>query len=390
MKGVCIADLHIDAIPIENLNKELKIFTDTLVKMDKLDLIVFCGDLFDKKIFLNNSWVDFIVRFIQTIMTIAKNKNAKVRMVYGTESHESDQYGIFDIYKMDKDLDFDVIYKVTEETIGDMNILYLPEEYMEDKSKYYEEYFKNKKKYDYVFGHGVIQEVMTMVKRKSTKNKRITTPIFTTKELSNICKGDVFFGHYHVHSNFENVHYIGSFSRWQHGEEEDKGFYIFEKTDKKYKNKFVVNHEARVYKTYVFGYDHKLFHTKNDDDLQNELVTVKNLIELHDYDSTRIIFNIPEDYENPEFLMNLIKGVVSKYKKVSCEFVNGYIAKKRNMDEDVMEEFITKYNYIIANKDVHIEDKVSMYIQDKYERYIDPKDVKIYLECKLEDILKDE
>ena len=58
MKGVCIADLHIDAIPIENLNKELKIFTDTLVKMDKLDLIVFCGDLFDKKIFLNNSWVD--------------------------------------------------------------------------------------------------------------------------------------------------------------------------------------------------------------------------------------------------------------------------------------------------------------------------------------------
>ena len=45
--------------------------------------------------------------------------------------------------------------------------------------------------YDYVFGHGVIQEVMTMVKRKSTKNKRITTPIFTTKELSSICKGDV-------------------------------------------------------------------------------------------------------------------------------------------------------------------------------------------------------
>ena len=60
-------------------------------------------------------------------------------MVYGTESHESDQYGILDIYKMAKDLDFDVIYKVTEETIGDMNILYLPEEYMEDKSKYYEE-----------------------------------------------------------------------------------------------------------------------------------------------------------------------------------------------------------------------------------------------------------
>ena len=55
-----------------------------------------------------------------------------------------------------------------------------------------------------------------------------------------------------------------------------------------------------------------------------------------------------------------------------------------------MEEFITKYNYIIANKDDHIEEKVSMYIQDKYEKYISPETIKKYLELKIEDILSEE
>ena len=102
MNGVCIADLHINAIPIENLNKELPLFINTLDKMENLDIIVFCGDLFDEKIYLNNDWVDLIMRFINTVVKIAKKKKSVIRMVYGTESHESDQYGIFDIYKMEK------------------------------------------------------------------------------------------------------------------------------------------------------------------------------------------------------------------------------------------------------------------------------------------------
>ena len=145
MNGVCIADLHINAIPIENLNKELPLFINTLDKMENLDIIVFCGDLFDEKIYLNNDWVDLIMRFINTVVKIAKKKKSVIRMVYGTESHESDQYGIFDIYKMDPEIDFDVIYSVTEETIKGCNILYLPEEYMTDKREYYKEYFSKEK-----------------------------------------------------------------------------------------------------------------------------------------------------------------------------------------------------------------------------------------------------
>ena len=136
-----------------------------------------------------------------------------------------------------------------------------------------------------------------MVKRQTTKKKRLSTPIFTSKELSNICKGDVFFGHYHIHSGSDNVHYIGSYSRWQQGEEEDKGFYTFSKDKNKYKKKFIINHDARTYKTYMFGYDYKLFHTQNEDDFQKELSTIKNLMELDKYDYLRFIFNIPEDYE---------------------------------------------------------------------------------------------
>ena len=390
MNGVCIADLHINAIPIENLNKELPLFINTLDKMENLDIIVFCGDLFDEKIYLNNDWVDLIMRFINTVVKIAKKKKSVIRMVYGTESHESDQYGIFDIYKMDPEIDFDVIYSVTEETIKGCNILYLPEEYMTDKREYYKEYFGKEKYYDYVFGHGVIQEVMTMVKRQTTKKKRLSTPIFTSKELSNICKGDVFFGHYHIHSGSDNVHYIGSYSRWQQGEEEDKGFYTFSKDKNKYKKKFIINHDARTYKTYMFGYDYKLFHTQNEDDFQKELSTIKNLMELDKYDYLRFIFNIPEDYENPEFLMNVIKKMAANHKNVNCSFIHGYISKKMHADKEVLDEFINKYNYLITNTDTKVEDKISMYIQDKYEKYISPETIKKYLELKIEDILSEE
>ena len=390
MNGVCIADLHINAIPIENLNKELPLFINTLDKMENLDIIVFCGDLFDEKIYLNNDWVDLIMRFINTVVKIAKKKKSVIRMVYGTESHESDQYGIFDIYKMDPEIDFDVIYSVTEETIKGCNILYLPEEYMTDKREYYKEYFGKEKYYDYVFGHGVIQEVMTMLKRQTTKKKRLSTPIFTSKGLSNICKGDVFFGHYHIHSGSDNVHYIGSYSIWQQGEEEDKGFYTFSKDKNKYKKKFIINHDARTYKTYMFGYDYKLFHTQNEDDFQKELSTIKNLMELDKYDYLRFIFNIPEDYENPEFLMNVIKKMAANHKNVNCSFINGYISKKMHADKEVLDEFINKYNYLITNTDTKVEDKISMYIQDKYEKYISPETIKKYLELKIEDILSEE
>lgn len=392
--GAAIADLHMNAIPIENLERELAIFINRLNKMDNIDLIVFCGDLFHNKIYLNNDWIDLIMRFIHTVVNIAKDRKCKIRMVYGTESHDSNQYDIFQIYETYSSVDFRIIKSVEEETLpGDIRILYLPEEYMEDQGTFYKTYFEKKGFYDYIFGHGVIGEVMTMVHKKSGKKNRLSVPIFGIKDLSRICKGDVFFGHYHVRSGEDNVHYIGSYSRWQHGEEEDKGFYLFEKSGKKYKSDFIVNDLARTYKTYTFGYDYSLFHTKTDDELQNQLLTIKNLVELNKYDFIRLIFNIPEDYENPEFLIGLLKKTLSKYKNVNSDFVNGYVAKKRNIDKEKLDEFLNKYDYIIKNKDTSVEgisNVLSTYIQDKYDRLIEPKTLKSYLTQKLESVLSED
>ena len=56
-------------------------------------------------------------------------------------------------------MDIKVIkYASDEELLPNLHILYLPEEHILDKNEYYKEYFKEDKKYDYVFGHGVIEK----------------------------------------------------------------------------------------------------------------------------------------------------------------------------------------------------------------------------------------
>jgi len=386
-RGLLLADIHFGAVETDQIRLELrKNLFNLLDTRNFFDFIIIAGDYWDKKIFLNDRASDCGLWLMNKLVQYTKC----IRVIYGTESHEADQYHIFSIFENRKGLDFKVIRNVCEEELlPGMNVLYLPEEYIKDKDSYYEEYFSKKNAYDYIFGHGVIAEAMTMIKRESKKEKsdgRLKPATFTTADFKKCCKGEVYFGHYHVHSVIQGwVHYIGSFTRWIHGEEEPKGYYEITcdlESNEKYSSEFHENYDAPKFKTYSFGYEHEMF--SSDEMFETYSKSLRNLVATSDCVKIKFIFNIPENYPNPEFFINGMRENFRNEPKVTCEFVNGYVAKKKSTDEKVLNEIVDKYDYLL-NRNLSVGDVLSTYIKDKNGREIEGEKISTYLNT---DVLK--
>lgn len=392
--GILIADLHIKAQDYMQTYNEYK-FLEEYLENKTYDFCIILGDFFDRKIYSYEDYIQLSYKYMILLMTHCK----KIRIVYGTKSHENDQYNIFDmatkdIYKIAPssfNIDYRVIKHVEEEELfPDMQVLYVPEEYILDKNEYYHP-FMNHKKYDYVFGHGVIKEVMTNAvkhnEKKSTKIKnQKKPPIFTTAELNDICKGQTFFGHYHIHTNIDNeVFYVGSFSRFCFGEEEPKGFYEISTDGKKYDFNFIENLVAKKYITKRYGYKDKIF--QSEENLIKEINSIEKKKEVANIDYLRLIFNIPEDYENSEFAINMIHEKFKFCNDIKIEIVNGYIEKKRQANKEQVKEIFKNYD-IIFEKDSPIEDKLSYYIKEKNKKEKSPEEIKKYISFKAIDLLQ--
>lgn len=394
-KGLLIADLHIKAQDYMQTYKEYK-FLEKYLENKTYDFCIILGDFFDRKIYSYEDYIQLSYKYMILLMSHCK----KIRVVYGTRSHENDQYNIFDmatkdIYKLAPSsfsIDYKVIKHVEEEELfPDMNVLYVPEEYVLDKKEYYSSYLGTKK-YDYIFGHGVIQEVMSnAVRHSDKKTNKIKNhkkpPVFTTAELKESCKGQTFFGHYHIHTNIDNkIFYVGSFSRFCFGEEESKGFYEIQTDGKNYESNFVKNLEARTFITKRYGYKDKIF--SSEENLMKEINSIQKRKEVAGIDYLRLVFNIPEDYENSEFMINLLNEKFKFSDDIKIEVVNGYIEKKRQANKEQVKEIFKNYD-IIFEKDIPLENKISYFIKEKNEKEIIPENVKKYLSFKAIELLKD-
>lgn len=369
LNGVIISDIHFGVIDDIRLIHELNdVFINELNKMEKLDYIIFNGDYYDTKLFLNSRTSDIAFNFMVKIIDIAKIKRSKIRIIYGTESHDSNQYNIFNIYENNPDIDFRVIYTVEEEELfPNFYVLYLPEEYMKNKKDFYKDYFSNKNKYNYIFGHGIIKEAMSNIVRniETKDSSRPKVPIFNTSELDYICKGLCFFGHYHINTNInDKFFYVGSFTRWCFGEEEPKGFYITTYNDKndKYKFKFIQNYMAKIYRQFEYGYNSDIFISEKY--LIKEMNRIDELLKYGIFDYVKLIINIPEEYPNTEFIINYLKERYNFNRFVKIIINNGINNKKERLSKEHTKQVIEKYNCIF-DKSLAIENKIQYFIETK-------------------------
>ena len=390
-KGYVISDIHVGAFDLESLYKEYtELFINKIKKDDKLNFVIVCGDFFDHKFYLNDNSAKMSYRMLKDLITVCKEKEIPLRFVYGTESHECNQYDIMSVMKIYDNVKV-IKFASEEELLPDLNILYLPEEHLNNIDDYYKELLSNRNKYDYVFGHGVIREVMSDLSvhiDNKSDDKRKRTKVFTTAELDRVCKGEVYFGHYHINIETDDKFFsIGSFSRWRYGEEERKGFYEINVDTKKekYTHNHIENTIAKDYKTIRIGYNNEVF--KDENKLKESIDGFNNMIKREAYDNIRVVFNIPSNIEQLESTINYIRETLKTNKNIKVEIVNGYIDEKRKLQKEKVNETNQLYSFIF-DKNLPLEDKASRFISITYNKEIDSSDIKDYLYKPLNEILE--
>ena len=124
-KGLVISDIHVGASNLEKLHDEYKeLFIEKIYRMDKLDFLIIAGDFFDHKFYLNDKEATMAYVMLKELVLACKEKNALIRIVYGTESHECNQYDILSLLKIYDKIEV-IKYAKEEELLDGLNILYL-------------------------------------------------------------------------------------------------------------------------------------------------------------------------------------------------------------------------------------------------------------------------
>lgn len=375
--GVVISDIHFGVLkPMELYNQLKESFLDYIDNLAILDFIIITGDLFDSKISLNSDHAKVAIQFMKRIIEISKKKNTKIRIIKGTESHDNKQLDVLDIFYKNEDVDFKIINTVSDEYLFEnMRILYVPEEYIENKDDYYKDYFSQT--YDMIFGHGLVNEVVFVASKQESELTMSKAPIFKTEDLLNICKGPIFFGHIHTPQVIkERFFYVGSFSRWCFGEEEDKGFYLVSYVPEKgkFKAEFIKNKLAKTYNTVRIDETSALFKENVDKIIDNMI----SFINTFNADYLRFVVSIPEDYENPLLLSNMLNEIFSKFSNVKLVINNTNKLKQKKNVEEKINLLLEKYGFIF-DKNIPHEEKISRFLKIKYNKNIPVNKLRDYL-----------
>lgn len=338
-----------------------------ILKKEKVDLIVILGDFFDRLLKFSSDGARAANRIMHELARISKT-GTLVRILYGTESHEMNQYNAFRHYERDYDIKF--INHIEEEEIQGKSILYIPEEYITDQSTYYKKTLYSGKHYDYIFGHGIIVEGMPMTAISGSRNTtEHRAPHFKTADLANASDVTVF-GHYHVYTDLGNdVYYLGSLFRNSFGEEADKGYGIIE--DNKFT--FIPNKTADVYKTYTFDEDHPVYDSP--DTLVKELEKIKSenegLFSGTIKGKIRMIFELPPSTDTA--FKEAIHDIISIEKKIKV-----VLRESIPQTEDERDEIESKWGYIMDSS-ISIPSKISRYIKETKNIDLSPKEIEEYI-----------
>lgn len=378
MRIFTFGDLHIGSINdipyVYNVTTDI---VDSEITFKKTDLLVILGDFFDRLFKVNEEYVSLAINIMSYIIRACAKTETKIRVIYGTESHEMNQYHIFNHHINSSEVDFKIFNTVTEEeTFPGVHILYIPEEYVDDKHEFYNKYLNSPdKKYNYIFGHGIIEDGLPprIGNDTAARSNERKVPRFKSGEFASVAHITVF-GHYHSYCNMgNNVYYLGSLFRDSFGEDQesvDKGYGIIE--DNKFT--FIPNRQACIYKTYTFDVSSKVYN--GSDNIMAEIEKIKmDNAEIFSGDirgKIRVIFNTPENVD-PTFKENLKtilfndKVISSLIKETSSELIS-----------EVKEDIDDEYDFVLDNS-LGITEKIHQFINKQYDDPMTLEELKSYI-----------
>lgn len=375
MRILLMADIHIGSI--KDTAYMYRVLTDIIdkeVNFKQTDLVVILGDYFDRLFKVNEENVSLAINVMTYLIRICLKTKTKIRIIYGTESHEMSQYRLFNYHINSSDIDLKIFDTVTEEeTVPGTKILYVPEEYINDKHEHYKDTLYSGKKYDYIFGHGVIIDGMprTIVfDNASSKSNEKQVPRFKSGELAESA-GITVFGHYHCYTDIgNNVYYLGSLFRNAFGEETPKGYGVIE--DGIFT--FVENKEAYIYKTYEFDTSSDIYSSA--DSIIKEMDKIRrenpDIFDERKHGKIRVVLKTPSNVD-PAFKENLREVLFNdKYIVPSIKESND------DLIEEVKEDIDDEWSFIV-DQSLPMIDKIQRFIEKQYGTHMSIKKLTKYL-----------
>lgn len=232
-----------------------EIFTKKL--LDKIDILFFAGDLFDRLLQLDYPALPEMDAWFAKLLAACEHKGLIFRVLEGTPSHDRGQpqrlQTIYEIIGCKADFQYIDVLKIEYIEKFDLNVLYIPDEWKNDNSDTLAEVkdlmnSRGLKQVDIAIMHGQFEYQIPI------KGKNI--PVHDANEYEKLVKVIIFIGHVHTHSRSGKIVAQGSLDRLRHGEEEPKGYVWADIKNNHADVYFIENKLARIYKTIqVYGLD---------------------------------------------------------------------------------------------------------------------------------------
>lgn len=355
-----MSDIHIGAIPAEQLEKELNLFLD-YIEDEVVDMVFINGDFFDKKLSVNSNHARLAINFMDNLLRLQDKYDYAIRIIRGTFSHDLNQLEIFRQFHNNPGIDFKIFNSVASETFiwnkKEWKFLYIPEEYVEDLDEYYGEYFKEGDFYHMIHGHGAFTHNSFSAMSSTSERHLKSAPHFDYDKLAKHTHA-INFGHVHTGGRYKSkLIYNGSFSRFTFGEEEPKGFYHYVLDhDKLVSSKFIENKLARKFVT--IDVDEIV---SSNTSIEDKIKEIESITKNPDIFKTRIKYvnaNSEEDLRT-----KVIKDYFNKNHSDDVVVKVTNLSKEEESENDV--KMIDEYAFVFDHT-IPTLDKIQQYVSKKH------------------------
>lgn len=373
------ADKHWGAMNVTDQYRSSYILKKFLAEYP-IDAYVYLGDFFDTKLLLNSKSSIYAVKDFSEKMEICKARGIPCRVIKGTRSHDYDQWDIFAQYMADSSYNFRYFKTCSvEETLPGLTIWYAPEENM-NFADYIDRYYDiiTARPINMACMHGNFDRIMPSIALSSIENNSdSTTLVFHYDDLVTIVRGPMVAGHWHDADTSDHLSYVGSYDRWSFGEDEEKGFAIYEYNTEtyEYRKVKVPNFFAPAYVTYEIRTS--IFRDADD------YTALANRIEQHliaDRNAhIRILCRVDEMLADTPQQIENIRLRFTGDRRVHYTMVNQLKHEKKKVDKKVKERRDEIYSFIY-DPNMELADKIQKYIMVTTGRQYRPKDIKTLIE----------
>ena len=365
MKIAIIADIHFNAVKAEKLYHQLDEIFLNYLRNNEIDMVVIAGDYYDSIVSLNSKTAKLSMEFMTNLVDIANLRGIRyIRIIKGTSSHDNNQLENLKIFESNDGVDIKIFDTVTSEEIDGYRVLYLPEEYMKNVGEFYEDYFDTK--YDMIFGHGMFKETSFTASKQNSAITLSKAPVFDSKKMESICTGPIVFGHIHSKTNIDDrIFYPGSFSRWVYGEEDSKGFMVFDINKEGFQYRFIENTLAEKYDTITITNinNYESEPEKFINEMKNFLINHLRII---------IILHGQHDYS---YIVNLLKEYYAKKPEYRLMITDKTEVIRQVEQEKRLDDLMKKYEFIFSNNISRVE-KISKFIKVRDKEDVSIDDIK--------------